>query len=102
MLNADYFTIHSAVKPKRASSSEPASRATSVNLGRASMGIEAGVFLEEIGNIPNLMFALKAAIVDREKLDAVKKFIKDGGDELYYLDEAVCAQSAYLRSSRSC
>ncbi|KAL2854347.1 hypothetical protein BJY01DRAFT_231930 [Aspergillus pseudoustus] len=89
MLNADYFTIHSAVTQKRASSSERASRATSVNLAGNSTGIAEEVFLEEIRNIPSLMHALKAAVVDREKLDAVKTFLEEGGDELYYLDETI-------------
>ncbi|KAL2810708.1 hypothetical protein BJX63DRAFT_422927 [Aspergillus granulosus] len=89
MLNADYFTIHSAVKPKRAASSESVSRTTSVDLARNSTGANEEAFLEEIRNIPSLMYALKAAIVDREKLDAVKKFVEEGGDELHYLDEMI-------------
>ncbi|KAL4928445.1 uncharacterized protein BDV17DRAFT_264298 [Aspergillus undulatus] len=84
-LNEDYFTIHTAVKKKRASSSERASRATSLNLGRVMADREEGV-VDEIRNVPALMYAIKAAIVDREKLDAVRKFVDDGGDELYYLD----------------
>ncbi|KAL3466658.1 hypothetical protein BJX64DRAFT_274355 [Aspergillus heterothallicus] len=89
LLNADYFTIHSAVKPKRGSSSERPSRAMSVNLTHKSTGTEEEVYLEEIRNIPSLMYALKTAIVDREKLDAVTKFIEEGGDELYYLDSTI-------------
>ena len=45
--------------------------------------------LEEIGNIPTLMYALKSAIVDREKIDVLKRFIEEGGDEIYYLDDKV-------------
>jgi hypothetical protein len=33
-----------------------------------------------------LMNALKLASIDRERIDALKKFIEEGGDELYYLN----------------
>ncbi|KAL5050142.1 hypothetical protein BDW71DRAFT_174858 [Aspergillus fruticulosus] len=85
MLNEDYFTIHSAVKQKRGSSSERTSRATLTNLGKAVMDRQKED-AEEIKNVPTLMYAVKAAIVDREKLDAVKKFVEEGGEELYYLE----------------
>ncbi|KAL6236877.1 hypothetical protein BDW75DRAFT_205529 [Aspergillus navahoensis] len=85
MLNEDYFTIHSSVKQKRGSSSEMASRATSTNLGKSVLGRQ-GEDAEEIRNVPSLMYAVKAAKVDREKLDAVKKFVEEGGEELYYLE----------------
>ncbi|KAL4945193.1 hypothetical protein BDV06DRAFT_185474 [Aspergillus oleicola] len=84
-LNEDYFTIHTAVRRKRASSSERASRTTSLNLGRFMADKDEGV-VDEIKNVPALMLAVKSAIVDREKLNAVRKFVDDGGDELYYLD----------------
>ncbi|KAL4906141.1 hypothetical protein BDW74DRAFT_139076 [Aspergillus multicolor] len=87
-LNEDYFTIHSAVKRKGTSSSERPSRAASVNLGKTVMDRQEED-LEEIRNIPTLMHAVKTAIVDREKLDAVRKFVEDGGEELYYLDGKV-------------
>lgn len=85
MLNDDYFTIHTG-KKKRAASSERASRVTSGYLSRATTKVEEEGPLEEIGNIPNLMHALKVAIVDREKLDAVRRFVEEAGPELYYLE----------------
>ncbi|KAE8151012.1 hypothetical protein BDV25DRAFT_129106 [Aspergillus avenaceus] len=85
MLNEDYFTIHSG-KKKRASSAGPGSQGPSTRLSRATTTVEEHLPLEEIGNIPTLMYALKMAIVDREKLDTLKRFIDDGGQELYYLD----------------
>ncbi|KAL5002273.1 hypothetical protein BDV10DRAFT_157510 [Aspergillus recurvatus] len=88
MLNEDYFTIHSAVKQKRGSSSERASRTTSANLGKAVMD-RREEDVEEIRNVPTLMYAVKTAIVDREKLDAVRKFVEEGGEELYYLEEKI-------------
>ncbi|KAL4741600.1 hypothetical protein BDV11DRAFT_182537 [Aspergillus similis] len=83
-LNEDYFTIHSALKQKRGSSSERASRVTSANLRKLAMDTQEHV--EEIRDIPTLMYAVKVAIVDREKLNAVRKFVKEGGEELYYLE----------------
>ncbi|PLB53042.1 hypothetical protein P170DRAFT_403801 [Aspergillus steynii IBT 23096] len=85
MLNDDYFTIHTG-KKKRASSSERASRVTSGYLSRATTKVEEEAPLEEIGNIPSLMHALKVAIVDREKIDALRRFVEEGGPELYYLE----------------
>lgn len=88
-LNEDYFTIHTGVRKKRASSSERASRTMSVDLGRSATDKEADEGVDEIRNIPALMHAIKAAIVDREKFDAVRKFIDGGGEELYYLEGKV-------------
>jgi len=88
-LNEDYFTIHTGVRRKRTSISERASRTTSVNLGRSATDNEGDEGVDEIRNIPALMYAIKAAIVDREKFDAVRKFVDEGGEELYYLDGRV-------------
>ncbi|OJJ85772.1 uncharacterized protein ASPGLDRAFT_123810 [Aspergillus glaucus CBS 516.65] len=87
MLTADYFTIHSG-RRKRVSSVADMSRVPSTyTSGQGPM--DEVPPLEEIGNIPTLMYALKSAIVDREKIDALKRFIDDGGDEIYYLDEKI-------------
>jgi hypothetical protein len=45
--------------------------------------------IEEIGDIPSLMQALKLASIDRERIDVLKKFVNNGGDELYYLADRV-------------
>jgi hypothetical protein len=96
MLNEDYFTIHTA-KKKRAASAGPSSRGPSTYLSRAPTNADEGVPLEEIGNIPTLMYALKNARVDREKLDILRRFVEEGGQELYYLDGKVgLAQFIYL------
>lgn len=87
MLTADYFTIHSG-RRKRVSSVADMSRVPSTYVSGQGPMDEVPP-LEEIGNIPTLMYALKSAIVDREKIDALKRFIDDGGDETYYLDEKV-------------
>jgi len=88
MLTADYFTIHSGRK-KRVSSVADMSRVPSTYVSGQGPKDEVPP-LDEIGNIPTLMYALKSAIVDREKIDALKRFIDEGGDEIYYLDEKVC------------
>lgn len=74
-LNEDYFTIHSH-KIRRNDTKQDAIASVPV--------VE-----ENIENIPALLQALKNAIVDREKIEALKKFIAQGGDELYYLPEKV-------------
>jgi hypothetical protein len=61
-----------------------------VNLARTGVDEEGKLEFDEIKSIPTLMYALKGAIVDREKLDAVKRFVDEGGPELYYLTERVC------------
>lgn len=88
MLNEDYFTIHTA-KKKRAASAGRGSQGPSTHLSRATTNVDEEGPLEEIGNIPTLMYALKNAKIDREKFDILRRFVAEGGQELYYLDEKV-------------
>lgn len=44
---------------------------------------------EDIKDIPSLIKALRLATVDREKIDAVTRFIETGGEELVYLQEHI-------------
>ncbi|KAE8364415.1 hypothetical protein BDV27DRAFT_145309 [Aspergillus caelatus] len=85
MLNEDYFTIHTA-KKKRAASAGRGSQGPSTYLSRATTTVDEEGPLEEIGNIPTLMYALKNAQIDREKFDILRRFVAEGGQELYYLD----------------
>ncbi|TVY40107.1 Meiotically up-regulated protein 65 protein [Lachnellula occidentalis] len=86
-LNADYFTIHSA------SLEASRSRASSVDTRRlsaarlASCEMEDEILAEDITDIGALMVALRLARIDREKMEAVENFIKNGGEDLYYLQE---------------
>ncbi|EAW09566.1 uncharacterized protein ACLA_037760 [Aspergillus clavatus NRRL 1] len=91
MLNEDYFTIHSARERNKAASPVSASPRQSGPRGRTTTTttVEEEPPLEEICNIPTLMYALKTAIVDREKTDALKRFVEDGGEELRYLDDKI-------------
>ncbi|RMJ23899.1 hypothetical protein PHISP_05238 [Aspergillus sp. HF37] len=86
MLNQDYFTIHPR-KERTIASSAARDSLSSDYESRATTKMNEGVAgLEEIGDIPTLMCAFRVAIVDREKMEALKRFIQDGGEELYYLD----------------
>lgn len=90
MLNEDYFTIHSCRERSIADAAARTSKLSSNYLSRASTLVDEEVAgFEEIADIPTLMYAFKVAIVDREKMEALKRFIHDGGEELYYLDEKV-------------
>ncbi|OCK79917.1 hypothetical protein K432DRAFT_382651 [Lepidopterella palustris CBS 459.81] len=51
---------------------------------------------EDIRDIPTLMTRLKNAAIDREKIVAVKRFIDDSGEELYYLAERIPAIMSML------
>jgi len=84
MLNPDYFTIHSNQAQSRSrASSEATQNRLGVSLHQHEM--EEQVDLEDIQDIRALMKALRLARIDREKTEAVESFIKNGGEDLYYL-----------------
>jgi hypothetical protein len=56
----------------------------------ATGGIKEEPADEEIRDIPTLMSTLKTAPIDRERIVAIKKFIDESGEDLYYLAENVC------------
>lgn len=89
MLTEDYFTIHSSKARGREQSTAGLSRVESGFLNHASMTVDEEPHIDEIGDIPSLMHALKLASIDREKIDTLKKFIEQGGEELYYLNDKV-------------
>ena len=82
-LTEEYFTIHP--RTLRAPS-EDFSKAAS-EMARLSEKFEEEVEIEkmDVSDIASLMRVLKKAAVDREKLVAVRKFVGNGGEELYYL-----------------
>ncbi|RAK99828.1 uncharacterized protein BO80DRAFT_384540 [Aspergillus ibericus CBS 121593] len=94
-LNEDYFTIHSGKNKRRAASEAGLTTAsagyTNGSLSRTTtkVGEEEETPVEEIADIPALMHALRVAIVDREKMDALDRFVEEGGEELFYLDEQI-------------
>ena len=77
-LNTDYFTIH----PKRERSPDSKRPESYTSVLASVQGEEPP---DEINDIATLLQALKLATVDREKIDIVKKFINQGGEELSYL-----------------
>jgi hypothetical protein len=104
-LSSDYFTIQPAMSRSRSPSKAP-----SMSDGRYSIGqlsrqeIEDDVDREDIRDIGQLMKALKLSRIDREKMEAVENFIKNGGDDLYYLREhmhEIMSQFIFQASRRS-
>ncbi|KAJ5989047.1 hypothetical protein N7481_004257 [Penicillium waksmanii] len=89
MLTEDYFTIHSHKVRSRDQSTTGLSRVESGFLNRVDTKVDEEVHLEEIGDIPTLMHALKLCSIDREKIDALRKFVEEGGEELYYLNDKI-------------
>ncbi|KAJ5892061.1 Meiotically protein [Penicillium subrubescens] len=89
MLNEDYFTIHSSKVRSREQSVNGLSRVESGFLSRVGSKVEEETHMEEIGDIPSLLHALKQTSIDRERIDALKKFIEEGGEELYYLNDKI-------------
>ncbi|KAL2000736.1 hypothetical protein VTN02DRAFT_2690 [Thermoascus thermophilus] len=92
MLNDEYFTIHPTLASRGTSTIGPTTAmtdgaASSMYVRRLNRGEEEEVHVEDIKNIPTLMHALKLAIVDREKIEFLKRFVEQGGEELYYLEE---------------
>ncbi|OKL58874.1 hypothetical protein UA08_05573 [Talaromyces atroroseus] len=89
MLNEDYFTIHPPNVSGAEPSIAPANVPSSAYLRRDTDASPERPVEENVENIPTLFQALKNAIVDREKIDTLRKFIAQGGEEIYYLPERV-------------
>lgn len=83
-LTADYFTIH----PKTLRNPSPnGSLSYSALRARGFQNDDVNVQDVDIADIGTLILMLRKAAVDREKLVAVRKFVNQGGDELFYLSE---------------
>ena len=90
MLNADYFTIHATKRDRsRDSSADRTTNYRSSFVGAYNAASDSEDDMGEIEDVAALMAALKRSIVDREKIAAVKVFLKHGGDELLYLAAAM-------------
>jgi hypothetical protein len=81
---SDYFTIHS--KRGRSPTSTTATTAEASYTSQRSATDDAP---EDIENIGSLLKALRLATIDREKIDIVKKFLTQGGDEIAYLADQI-------------
>ncbi|OAX79506.1 hypothetical protein ACJ72_06175 [Emergomyces africanus] len=82
-LNADYFTVSSCRTPSPRPDSRQVSRATI-----STVGVRAEDILpEDITNIGTLLYAMKKAALDRDKILAVQHFVKYADEELSLLSE---------------
>ncbi|OXV07208.1 hypothetical protein Egran_05023 [Elaphomyces granulatus] len=88
-MGQDYFTIHTKVSSSESSIAAAAPGPSEVPVGRTSP--EPPNEADEIEDIPALMRNLEASIVDRERIEALKKFVEQGGKELYYLEDQMPA-----------
>ena len=103
LLNEDYFTIHAAKRSRsRESSADRSTNNQSSFMPDVKGDDVAEEDLGEIGDISALMAALKRSRVDREKIAAVKVFLEQGGDELFYLAERMPEILADLVHQTSC
>jgi hypothetical protein len=83
-LNADYFTIH----PKILRGPSPNGSLTySALRARGFQNDDVNIQDVDIADIGTLILMLRKSAVDREKLVAVRKFVNQGGDELFYLSD---------------
>jgi hypothetical protein len=95
MMNQDYFTIHSG--DLRTLTSEARSP-TSENQGGQSVLNRQQLEAEEkdswddceIPDIGTLIRGLKEVPVDSERIVLIRRFLEQGGQDLYYLADEVC------------
>jgi len=95
-MNSDYFTIHSrgnrdswraGGSHKRKSALEGGSWGGTDNESEHEL---------EVKDVATLMRVVKTARLDREKIEAIMKFVEDGGDEVVYLAEKVSIRETPL------
>lgn len=89
-LAPDYFTIHPSrqVRSRSTSGDRSATRRSSTVAGFGAAGDDVEN-LDDIPNVSTLMQAVRHARVDREKIGAVKQFLDQGGDELFFLADNI-------------
>ncbi|KIX06795.1 uncharacterized protein Z518_04771 [Rhinocladiella mackenziei CBS 650.93] len=89
-LTGDYFTIHSQRDQSPVSAvdgpGKPARPSSFISYPSTTDVDEPP---EDIKDIASLLKALRFATIDREKIDLVKKFVTQGGEELVYLRDHV-------------
>ena len=103
LLNEDYFTIHAKKRSRSRESSADRSTNNQSSLIPETKGEDgAEEDLGEISDISALMEALRRSRVDREKIAAVKMFLEQGGDELFYLAEKMPEVMASFVHQTSC
>lgn len=96
LLTSDYFTIHPKRNRSRSSDRNTNGRSSYKSNVTAATAEKETVAPEDIDNIPTLLKALKLATVDREKIDAVRHFVAQGGEELAYLKDSIPEIMSFL------
>lgn len=90
LLNSDYFTIHTPQRDRsRGSSTDRNTTKRSSLTGEHRSHVDSNQDLTDISNITALMNALKNARLDREKISAVRMFLDQGAEELFYLADSI-------------
>ena len=102
LLNEDYFTIHAKKRSRSRESSADGSNNQPSLMPEVRDGDEDEEELQEISDISALMAALRRSRVDREKIAAIKIFLEQGGDELFYLAEKMPEIMAIFVHQTSC
>lgn len=103
LLNEDYFTIHAAKRSRsRESSADRSTNNQSSFMPEVKAEDEAEEDLGEVSDISALMAALRRSRVDRERIAAVRVFLEQGGDELFYLAEKMPEILAIFVHQTSC
>ncbi|KAJ9611090.1 hypothetical protein H2200_004273 [Cladophialophora chaetospira] len=88
-LTGDYFTIHSKRdrSPDALDGTAKTAKPSSFISYPSTMDLDEPP--EEVKDIASLLKALKFATIDREKIELVKNFVKQGGEELVYLRDHI-------------
>ena len=103
LLNEDYFTIHTGKRSRsRDSSADRSTNNQSSVMPEVAGGDEGEEEFGDINDVSALMAALRRSRVDREKIAAVKVFLEQGGDELFYLAEKIPEIMAIFVHQTSC
>jgi hypothetical protein len=90
MMNQDYFTIHA--ESAGLQSPTPEYNSASVRTGQ-QWGMQGKEPWEdrEIRDIATLLQGLREAPVDSQRITLIRRFLDQGGDDLIYLADEVCA-----------
>ena len=96
LLTSDYFTIHPKRNRSRSTDGNTNGRSSYIGTITSATAEREIIAPEDINNIPTLLKALKAATVDREKIEAVRRFVTQGGEELAYLKDSIPEIMSFL------
>ncbi|KEF62442.1 uncharacterized protein A1O9_00414 [Exophiala aquamarina CBS 119918] len=89
-LTGDYFTIHSKRDRSPMSAVDgPGKTARPTSYLSYQSTLEIDEPPEDVKDIASLLKALRFATIDREKIEVVKKFVDQGGEELAYLKDHI-------------